>query len=101
VAGEPLEIVYDPVPPSDVIVGFAGVADSGQAARAADVDLAVRIGELRVPVISVGSNRGYRRFEMPMPQSDQAQRVTFRITAESDAARHYCFGATLFHQAAD
>lgn len=97
--GAPLEIVFENVQPEgDVIVGFAGVADSGQREGGADVTLEALVGTRAIGQVQVGARPGYRAFEWGMPVALEPQRVTFRISAPDVGARHFCFAATLFDE---
>lgn len=100
--GQGLEITYENVSAEgDAIVGYAGVADSGQLAPGEDVRLEVVVDGRSVGVVEVGARAGLQTFDFPLfdftvAGTSGARRVTFKVSAPDDGARHFCFGASLF-----
>ena len=96
VANSTIEIAYEDLPQGAVMHGFYGVADSGYAGGArAVVTLAVEIDGVERGSYATGRANGYRAFTIPLTESPE--RVTFSVSVgPDDAARHFCFGATLF-----
>ncbi|MCB9615415.1 MAG: hypothetical protein H6722_23525 [Sandaracinus sp.] len=95
--GAALELLYENVPNrGDHLTGFAGVADSGQREGAPDVTLRAFVDGTEVGVVEAGARPGAHTFDFALPPSEHPRRVRFRISAPSDGARHFCFGAQLF-----
>lgn len=101
-SGRVLEITFENVPAEgDAIVGYAGVADSGQRAPGPDVRLEVAVDGRSVGEVEVGARGGLQTFDLPLfdfsvADTSGARRVVFKISAPDDGARHFCFGASLF-----
>ncbi len=95
--GRRLAIEYDDVPAEgNAIRGFAGVVDDGQFVGGSDVRLDVRVDGRIAGGISTGANPGYQTFHVEVPPASAPRHVTFEVTADSEARRHFCFYATLF-----
>ncbi|HJL48823.1 MAG TPA: hypothetical protein RMG45_23395, partial [Polyangiaceae bacterium LLY-WYZ-15_(1-7)] len=73
-----------------------GVLDAAAARGGPDVRLALRVDGRPVDAIEAGAEPGYATFAWTIPPSDAPRRVTFRVSAPEDGARHFCWGATLF-----
>jgi hypothetical protein len=98
IAGSTLEITYEDLPRATVLRGLYGVADSGQRSGSGiPVLLRVRSGAHELGRFETTPAPGYRTFEIELART---RSLTFEVSVvgDSDAARHYCFGGTLFDE---
>jgi len=94
-SNKPLKIRFRDVPRGGQIEGWYGISASGQVRQNWPVKFSVAVDGIELDELTTTDDEKRYTFALDVPEGDDEMDVTFDISADNNARRHFCFRAAV------